>query len=330
MKANFRTRSLALGVIAAFALSACGSNAEENQPETDATTPTSVVVEDNNGEHTINLPLTSVAATDNRTFEVLDSWGVELTAGARALMHSNVSYKDNDAIADLGNHGEPNFEAVVATAPQVIVNGQRFSQFHEDLVKAAPDAVVLELDPREGQPFDAELKRQVTVLGEVFGKQSEAAQLVADFDASIERVKAAYSPDQKVMGVITSGGNIGYVVPSTGRTIGPLFDIFGFTPALEVDGSDDHQGDDISVEAIAQSNPDLIIVMDRDGGFAEADRGEDYQPAAQILENSEALKNVTAVQNGNIAYFPEDTYLNEGISTYTELFNSLADLLEKN
>ncbi|VEW14859.1 ABC-type enterochelin transport system, periplasmic component [Brevibacterium casei] len=47
-----------------------------------------------------------------------------------------------------------------------------------------------------------------------------------------------------------------------------------------------------------------------------------------MIEKSEALKSVPAVQNDKIVYFPEDTYLNEGIQTYTEFFNSFADKLE--
>ena len=42
-------------------------------------------MEDNNGSQTISLPLTSAVATDNRTFETLESWGVELSAAAVAL-----------------------------------------------------------------------------------------------------------------------------------------------------------------------------------------------------------------------------------------------------
>lgn len=132
------------------------------------------------------------------------------------------------------------------------------------------------------------------------------------------------------MGLIVSGGEIGYVAPSTGRTIGPMFDIFGLTPALEVpEGTDNHQGDDISVEAIAASNPGLIIVMDRDAGTSTGG-GPDYVPATTVINDSQALQNVKAVQEGNIIYLPADTYTNESIQTYTEFFNSLADLLEKN
>ena len=46
----------------------------------------------------------------------------------------------------------------------------------------------------------------------------------------------------------------------SGQVWGPMYEIFGWIPALKVDGaSSDHQGDEVSVEAIAQSNPDWIL-----------------------------------------------------------------------
>lgn len=322
MSRNRLFKAWSVAAVAALALSACAtSDANEG-----SASGKSVTVEDNNGSQTISLPLTSVVATDNRTFETLSDWGVELSAAAVALMPNTIAYTKDADIIDLGNHREPNLEAVVAVDPQLIINGQRFADFHKDFAELVPDAVVLELDPREGQPFDAELKRQTTVLGEIFGKQTEAKKLNDDLDAAIARAKAAYTTGDKVMGLNVSGGEIGYVAPSNGRTLGPLFDILGLTPALEVEGSDDHQGDDISVEAIADSNPDIILVMDRDAAVA-ADEAT-YQPAAQVIEGSEALKNVNAVKNGNVIYMPNDTYTNEGIQTYTEFLNMIAEQLE--
>ena len=50
-----------------------------------------------------------------------------------------------------------------------------------------------------------------------------------------------------------------------GRVWGSMYEIFGWTPALEVSNSTaGHKGDDVSVEAIAQTNPDWIFVLDRD------------------------------------------------------------------
>lgn len=319
--------TLAAATAAILTLASCGTAATDSAAGPEAAT-SSVTIEDNNGSHTVNMPAKSIVATDNRTFQTLSSWGVKLSAGAVTLMPSTSPYKNDSSIVNLGNHREPNLEAVVAVNPDLIINGQRFAKYQDDFKKLAPNATVVTLDPREGQPLDEELKRQTTVLGELFGKPTEAKNLNADLDASIARAKAAYNKDQKVMAVITSGGKIGFSAPSKGRTLGPVYDILGLTPALEVkDSSTDHQGDDVSVEAIAKSNPDWILAMDRDAAVSADD--PKYVPANEVLSQSPALKNVTASKNSNIVYMPADTYTNEGIQTYTKFFNSLADALEK-
>ncbi|MBB5833111.1 siderophore ABC transporter substrate-binding protein [Brachybacterium aquaticum] len=316
-----------------LALTACGGAGDAAEGSSsdaggaDSAAAGTIEVEDNNGTQTVQVPPASVVATDNRTFETLSDWGVTLTAAARALMPVTNPYKDDESIIDLGNHREPDLEAVVAAEPTLIINGQRFVDYHDDFVKLAPEAVVLELDPREDQPFADELKRQISVLGEIFSKQTEAETLGADLDAAIERVTAAYNGSDTVMAVNTSGGEIGYIAPGAGRTLGWAFDALGLVPALEVEGaSDDHEGDDISVEAIASSNPTWILVMDRDAAVAADDPA--YKPANELLESSDALAGVTAVAEGNIVYMPADTYTNESIQTFTEFFNAFAEALE--
>ena len=310
-------------------LTACGGGAEGTDAPAGGgeSGENTVEVEDNNGPQTVQVPPASVVATDNRTFETIADWGVTLTAAARTLMPSTNPLKDDESIIDLGSHREPDLEAVVAAEPTLIINGQRFADFHDDFVKFAPDATILELDPRDDQPFADELKRQVSVLGQIFGKETEAETLAADLDAAMERVSAAYNGTDTVMAVNTSGGEIGYIAPGLGRALGWTFDAFELAPALEVEGSsDDHQGDDISVEAIADSNPDWILVMDRDAAISADD--PEYKPANELLESSEALAGVTAVAEGNIVYMPADTYTNESIQTYTEFFEEFADALE--
>ena len=241
-------------------------------------------------------------------------------------MPDTIAYADDESVVDLGNHREPDLEAVVAADPDLIVNGQRFADYREDFADLVPEATIVELDPREDEPFDEELKRQTSVLGQVFDREDEAEQINGDFDAAMQRVVDGYRPGDTVMAVTVSGGEIGFIAPGNGRTLGPLFEIFDFAPALEVEGaSDDHQGDDISVEAIADSNPDWILVLDRDAAISAED--PEYTPAQEVIENAAALQNVTAVQEGQVVYMPRDTYTNEGIQTYTEFFDTLADAM---
>ncbi|CEG97382.1 siderophore ABC transporter substrate-binding protein [Propionibacterium freudenreichii] len=310
-------------------LTACSSGAgSDTSPAThSAAALSSIEITDNNGTHTVTTPPQSVVALDNRTFETLSQWGVGLKAAAVSLMPSTISYTTDKSIVDIGNHREPNLEAIVAAKPDLVINGQRFTQYTDEIKSLVPDTTILDLDPRDGEPFDQELKRQTTVLGEVFGKQAEAKKLNDDLDGAIARVKKAYKPADTVMAVNTSGGEIGFIAPHVGRALGPVYDFAGLTPALQVQGSSkDHKGDDISVEAIASSNPTWILVMDRDAAISADDPS--YKPASELLKNSQALAGVTAVKEGNIVTMPADIYTNESSQTYTEFLNDFAAALE--
>lgn len=317
-----RTRSLALVGGLALALSACGGSSDAET----AAGPT-IEVEDNTGAVEVPQAPASVVATDNRTFETLSDWDVKLSAAAVTLMPDTIEYTKDDSIVDLGSHREPNLEAIVAAKPDLVINGNRYADHEAKLKELAPKAAFLNLDPREGEPLDDELKRATNVLGEVFDKGDEAAKLGKDLDAQVARVKEAYQPGDTVMAINTSGGELGYIAPTVGQTLGPVFDLLDLEPALEVEGaSDDHQGDEVSVEAIAKADPDWILVMDRDAAVAADEEG--YTPAKQLLEDSDALKDVTAVKEGNVVFMPADTYTNEGIQTFTEFFTTFADALE--
>lgn len=330
----------ALALSSALLLSACGaqgsseasssstsSSAASASASSSATQSFPVTIEDNHGSVEIAAAPTKIVSTDNRTFEVLEAWDVDLVAAPVTLVPFTVkTYKEDSSIVDLGTHREPKLELLAAEEPDLILNGQRFVRHYDAIKELNPQAAILELEPREGEPLDAELKRQVTTLGEVFGKQAEAEKLVADFDAALARAKAAYDGKSTVMAVNVSGGEIGYIAPSKGRTYGPIFDMLGLKPALEVEGaSDDHQGDDISVEAIAEANPDWLLVLDRD---AATSTDEGSPAAADVISGSSALTQVTAISKNQIAYGPADTYTNESIITYTEILNDIADKFE--
>lgn len=325
------TSLAAIAAIAALGLAACSSGATSSSQSTtssssEATQASSVSIEANDGTVDIKLPVTRAASLDNRTFEVLAQWNVPLVAAPKKLIPSTITAYNGDDIADVGMHRDPNLEALVAAEPDLIISGQRFSKYDAQIKELAPDVPLINLEPREGQPFDQELIREVTDLGEIFGKQDEAKKLVDDFNASIERAKNAYDGSSTVMAVDVSGGNIGYVAPGKGRTWGPVFDLLGLKPALEVEGAtDSHTGDDISVEAIAEANPAWIFVLDRDAAIT---KDGSNTPAETVINDNAALQNVTALQNKQVVYAPNDTYTNESIITYTEIFNSIADAFE--
>ena len=325
--------TLAAVVATSVALTGCSAT-EDNAAQTAASASSeaqqTLTLTDNVGEKQLSLPVENVAVTDNRSFEILNDWGVEFSAAPLKLVPPtlrDVINKDSVEF-DLGNHKEPNLESLVAADPDVVINGQRFQRYQEDIQKLlGEDVPVLDFEPREGKDLAEELIRHTEALGKVFGHEDDAAQLIADFEAAVERAKAAYDPSQKVMAVNTSGGEIGYIAPGKGRFFGPIFELVGLTPALEVaNASDDHEGDDISVEAIAQANPDWILILDRDGAVAFDKEG--YVPGEKLVTENAALGGTTANQKKQVVVAPADTYTNENIITYTEVLNAMAEAFE--
>ncbi len=312
-------RSLAaLPLVAALALAGCSTGAA---PETAASAaPATVTVEDNHGSIEVPVDPERVVALDNTTFQTLSDWGVTLVAAPKPLMYDLwPDLSGGDEVLDAGLHREPDIEAVLASDPDLIIGGYRFRELYDQLKEIQP--ATIETSPRDGEDHMSELKRQTAILGQVFDKNDEAAQLSADLDSAVAEAKAAYDPTQTVMGLITSGGKISYAAPGEGRGVGTLFPTLGLTPALERAAEDASHGDDISVEAIAAANPEWLFVLDRDAMFGE----DGYVSAKELVERSEALKNVPAVQKGQIVYLDASFYLDEGIQAYTKLYRSAAE-----
>lgn len=323
-------RQLGLFTLAACstgALASCSGDSTKQDARSSSDASGTRTVTDARGKVDVPVSPKRIGATDNRIFRSLEAWGVDLVVAPRQLMPKGISYKDDENILDSGSHREPDLEQFVAADPDLVLNGQRYAQYYEDIKALVPNAAIVDTDiDTEKKPLDDELKRQITLLGATLGHETEAQKLIEAFEAAIERVKTAYSTDNTVMGVITSGGTINYAAPKTGRAVGPLFPVLGLTPALDVEGTSDHQGDDVSLEAIASANPDWIIVMDRDAAVAADEEG--YKPAAELIENAEALAHVTAITEGHVVYMPSNFYITEDIQAYTEFLETFADALE--
>lgn len=354
-KTNLLKPSIIIAAVALMmtACSAPSSTAPETTQETEATQATemaetteaaettadaepkaalTVEIIDIHGPVTVPVNPKNVISLDSRTYETLSDWGIKLVAAPKGVMPADSLYVTDQSVQDIGNHREPNLELIAAADPELVIIGQRFASYYDEIKELVPNAVVIDLNFDVSEEADSPgdslvngLKDSTVTLGKIFDKNDEAKKLIAAFDQSIEAVKAAYNGTDTIMSVVVSGGNIGFSAPGSGRVWGPMYEVFGWTPALDINNAtSDHQGDDVSVEAIAQSNPDWIFVLDRDAATSSA---AESVPAQDVIDNSPALQNVTAVTEGQIIYAPADTYTNESIQTYLELFEDLAKAL---
>lgn len=274
-----------------------------------------------------------MVALDSRNYEVLEAMDVDLVAAPKDVMPKTSSYVNNDSVENIGNHREPNLELIAAADPDLVIVGQRFADYYDEIKQIVPNASVIDLNTDVSEEAESPgnnllegFINSTTILGEIFDKEEKANELIADLEEAIDKANNAYQSGS-VMGVVVSGGEIGYSAPKYGRVWGPIYEILNLEPALEVkNDSSDHKGDDISVEAIAESRPDYIMVLDRDAGVSSE---ENAKPAKEIIEESQALKDLDVIKDDKLYYAPNDTYTNESIITYTEIFNGLAELFSK-
>ena len=309
--------TLALLGAGTLLLTACGT--DDTATGSDAEAGGSVTVTDSHGDVEVPVEPERVVALDNTPFGTLSRMGVDLAAAPKPIMGEIwPEYTDDDSILSAGAHFEPDIEAVIEADPDLIIGGYRFSEMYDDLKDIQPTTI--ETTARPGEDHVAELQRQTSILGEIFAQEDLADEINAELEEAVAAATEAYNGEDTVMGLLTSGGEISYAAPGDGRSVGVAFPTLGLVPALEQEGDDDTHGDDISLEAIAQADPDWLIVLDIDGAFQE----EGYVPAADLITEAEALQNVTAVTEDQIVVLDPTFYLDEGIGAYTGLYEDIA------
>lgn len=219
-------------------------------------------------------------------------------------------YESDEDYVNLGGLKEPDYEALAALDPEIImIHGrQSNSNVVGELEKAAPNAEIIHVAADNSNYFE-DVKEMTMFIGEMYDVEDKAQELVDDLDAQLaevnEKVTAAELP---MLFVQTNGGNLSF--HGVGGRYDFLYNDFGFTSAGEQEESEeatDSHGNEISYEFIAETNPALILVMDRGAAVSEGEA-----TSTDVLVN-EVTSGVDAIENDNVYELnPQNWYLNAG------------------
>ena len=171
MKKSIYLKSTAIIAAAALMLTACSNTSttktettkptettqdakstEDNTAETKDTTaaesetPSTVEITDVHGTVTVPVNPKNVISLDNRTFETLSDWGIQLVAVPKGVMPADSPYVADESVQDIGNHREPNLEILAAAEPELVIIGQRFASFYDEIKELVPNAAVIDLN----------------------------------------------------------------------------------------------------------------------------------------------------------------------------------------
>lgn len=288
---------------AAFGLIAVSANAQE------------MTIKHAQGETVLKAKPAKLLVLDIPSLDTLDALGVEPTGVLSSNLPAYLKKYADDKYLKIGTLFEPDYEAInAAEGDLAIVGGRSRAKYPE--VSAILPTIDMSIDAKN---FIGSVKSNVTKLGEITGKQAQAAKLDATIDEKIAALKAVAPDAGKAMILITNAGKVGSYGPSS--RLGWLHTEIGFKTVADDIDDRFHGGDIVSFEYILEANPEWIFVVDRDAGIGRPQEGNS---AAQVLDN-ELVHQTNAWKNGKIVYLdPAAAYIvSSGYTALTTLIDQV-------
>lgn len=294
-------------LILMLALAACGGAKEEEKPEekpvegdTPETESSEITVTHELGETTLEKNPEKVVVFDFGTLDTLDELGVEVAGVPQTNIPSYLSKYEDEKYENVGSLKEPDFEAIHAMKPDLILISGRQAEMYDQLSEIAPTVYTGVDTARYMDSF----KENMNTIAAIFDKEAEMKAELDEVDANIAAIKEKTENDEdKALIVLGSEGKVSAYGPSS--RFGIIHDVFGFKPADDKIEVSTH-GQNITFEYILETNPDILFIIDRDAAI-----GEDAS-AKDSIEN-ELVKKTNAFKNDKMIYLNgEYWYLSGG------------------
>ncbi|MVT00026.1 siderophore ABC transporter substrate-binding protein [Devosia marina] len=268
------------------------------------------------GETTLPGVPQKVVSFDFAAIETLEAIGVNIAGLPGSNLPAHLEKYASDDYAKVGSLFEPDYEALAALEPDLIIVAGRSSRAYPELANLAPTVDL----SNEWTNFYGSIKANAEIIGEIFDKEAEVAALIAETEAKVEASRSAAADAGKGLVVLTSGAEVTAYGP--GSRFGFIHETLGVTPVIEDVEAATH-GDSISFEFILETNPDLLFVIDRDAATGQG-------AAAAILDN-ELVAETTAWKNGDVVYIdPVRAYIvNGGLVSFGIMADQVTEALNQ-
>ena len=258
-----------------------------------------VTVQTARGEAVVPKNPQNVAVYDLGALDTLTALGVPVGATVDKSMLPYLQGAFGKA-QHVGTLFEPNYEALGAFKPQLIIIGSRTSKAAQQLNELAP-TIDMTADSKN---LRTSAEARIDAYAQIFGKQAEAEKLKADINQAFDAAREAAKGKGKGLVLIVSGGKLSAQSPNS-RLGGWLHQDIGLEP-VDTAMKEGSHGMPISFEYIKEKNPDWLFVLDRSAAI-----GEEGKAAKDVLDNSLVAES-TAWKKGQVVYLDSSAYLAAG------------------
>jgi iron complex transport system substrate-binding protein len=247
----------------------------------------SIVVQTARGPSGFERRPERVVVFDMAALDTIDALGVRPVGVPEKVF---LSYLDGAAsgLETVGTLFEPDFEAVAALEPDLIVVGGRSSAQFDALSQIAP---VIDMTIGDGSLLE-DARARIDAYGELFGKEDAAQALAAELDSDLAAAREAVAGKGDALIVMTNGPKVSAYGP--GSRFGWVHAALGLAPAVDVDAAT--HGEAVSFEFIHEADPDWLLVVDRAAAI-----GEQGASARETLDNP-LVAETTAWKEAQVVY----------------------------
>lgn len=278
-------------------LMACGGN-ESNDNSSEGSETIKVTHE--LGETEVQKNPEKVVVFDFGVLDTLEHLGVEVVGVPQGNMPSYLEKYESDNYENVGSLKEPDFEKIAEIDPDLIIISGRQSDLYDQLQELG-DTIYLGVDTNR---YMDSFKENLDIIGEIFEKEAEVADGLAEIEATIDGVKEkAEAGDEKALIILANDDKISAYGPNS--RFGIIHDVFGVQPADEKIEVSTH-GMNVTFEYVAENDPDILYVIDRSAAIGE-------ESSAKLIVENKFTEKTKAYKNDRIYYLdPDFWYLSGG------------------
>ncbi len=277
-----------------------------------------VTIDTYQGSATVATNPETIAVYDVSVLDVLHTLDI-IPAATVSNLYVDYLAEVSESADVVGSLFEPDFEAVNALSPDLVIVGGRSSTQLEAMSKIAP---TIDMTVWGDNLFDQVLAR-LDAFGAIFEKEDRATEVANAFLAQQTATKEATADGGNALIVMTNGPTISAY--GVGSRFGWIHTELGIEEAVQ-NVEDATHGEAISFEFIHDVNPDWLIVIDRVAAI-----GADGESAAQTLDN-ELIADTDAWKNGQVIYLNSaNIYIAVGgIQALTDAMVTIANAFDGN
>jgi len=248
-----------------------------------------------------------VVATSMATVEIMDRLGAPLVG----VPHSNLQsaperYRD---VPEVGMAMAPDIEVIGALKPDWVYSPSSLEPDLKPKYEAAGlDYYFLDLKSVDG------MYRSITEIGQMLGKEAEAAQLNAEYDAWLAEYQSAHADAEPVRALVLMGLPGSYIVATENSYVGSLVKMAGIE---NVYAGETEEFIAANTEDMYGRDPDVILRA------AHALPDDVVEMFAKEFEENDIWKHFRAVQDGRVYDLPYEQFGMSATFRYPEALETL-------